>query len=142
MILDTLLRWIGVFIAFVVSASVAVMVLFMLVSTWAGGVLREMAPGDPVIDAGAEIIGGALAFIALFPALTSLPALLAVIAGEILGIRSWIYYVLAGGASLAVIPFMAGQPEAGPPAAAYTTLFAAAGFAGGFVYWLLAGRRA
>lgn len=142
MILDTILRWIGIFIAFVVSAAISVMVLFMLVSTWAGSVLREMAPGDPVIDAGAELIGGALAFIAVFPALTSLPGFIAVVAGELLHIRSWIYYVLAGGAALAVIPFMAGGADAGPPAAAYTSLFAAAGFAGGFVYWLLAGRRA
>ena len=55
------------------------------------------------------------------------------------------YYLLAGGASLAVIPILA-APEtvdlAKVLASPYMTIFAAAGFAGGFVYWLLACSRA
>jgi predicted cobalt transporter CbtA len=79
------------------------------------------------------------------PALTILPALAAVIAGEVLRIRTWMYYVLAGGVSLVAIPLLA-SPRAeniqSLPASPYMSIFAAAGFVGGFVYWLLAGARA
>jgi hypothetical protein len=53
--------------------------------------------------------------------------------------------VLAGGASLAVIPILGAPASADLAAIAGShvmTVFAAAGFAGGFVYWLLAGARA
>jgi hypothetical protein len=53
--------------------------------------------------------------------------------------------VLAGGASLAAIPLLAGLNANGAPdapAGEYMTIFATAGFAGGFIYWLLAGVRA
>jgi hypothetical protein len=73
------------------------------------------------------------------------PAIAAAVVGEILRIRSWIYYVLAGGASLAVIPLLVTPSSADLPAVAtsqYMTIFVAAGFAGGFIYWLLAGARA
>ena len=76
------------------------------------------------------------------PALTALPALVAVVAGEVLRLRSWMYYVLAGGAALAVVPLLAAPQGADLTAIAaspYMTIFAAAGFAGGFIYWLLAG---
>jgi len=65
--------------------------------------------------------------------------------GEILRIRSWIYYVLAGGVSLAAIPLLVTPASADLPAVAtsqYMTIFVAAGFVGGFIYWLFAGRRA
>ena len=55
------------------------------------------------------------------------------------------YYVLAGGASLAAVPAPVGAETSDLPAilaSQYMTIFAAAGFAGGFVYWLLAGARA
>ncbi|HEV3241985.1 MAG TPA: hypothetical protein VGY14_01840 [Methyloceanibacter sp.] len=46
---------------------------------------------------------------------------------------------------MAAIPVLASLPaDRAPalPAGQYVTIFAAAGFVGGFVYWLLAGRRA
>jgi hypothetical protein len=55
------------------------------------------------------------------------------------------YYVLAGGAAMAAIPILAsprGDQLPAIPAGQYMTIFAAAGFVGGFVYWLLAGRNA
>ena len=79
------------------------------------------------------------------PSLTVLPAAIAAIMGEALRIRSWMYYVLAGGAALTAIPLLASPPtDSLPalPAGQYMTIFAAAGFVGGFVYWLLAGRGA
>jgi hypothetical protein len=51
------------------------------------------------------------------------------------------YYVLAGGVALAAIPVLA-PTEPSLPTGEYMTIFAAAGFVGGFVYWLLAGRNA
>jgi hypothetical protein len=55
------------------------------------------------------------------------------------------YYVLAGGASLAAVPLLVnreGSDFAVVAASQYMAIFLAAGFAGGFVYWLLAGRNA
>jgi hypothetical protein len=79
------------------------------------------------------------------PALTSLPALVAAVAGEVLKVRSWMYYVLAGGVSLAAIPLLVGARNSDVEAVAssqYMAILVTAGFAGGFVYWLLAGRNA
>jgi hypothetical protein len=77
--------------------------------------------------------------------LTIVPALALVIIGEVARIRSWLYYVAGGGLALAAIPLLGGisQTEAFViPAATVWQVFATAGFAGGFVYWLLAGRNA
>ena len=63
------------------------------------------------------------------------------------------YYVLAGGAALLAVPLLARAPgdlvvapaelsTVALPSGQYMTIFAAAGFVGGFVYWLLAGRNA
>lgn len=81
----------------------------------------------------------------LLAGLSILPALAVVIVGEVARIRSWLYYVIGGGAALAVMPLLAnvGQPAAELPAtAALWQVLATAGFAGGFVYWLVAGRNA
>jgi hypothetical protein len=145
MILKTALRAVWVVCAFIIAAGVALAVLFALGANWAGDALRAAAPGDPVVKGGAPILGAVLFAQTVGPALTALPALVAVIAGEALKIRSWMYYVLAGGAALASIPIIAAPQTADLPAILAShamTLFAAAGFAGGFVYWLLAGARA
>ena len=112
---------------------------------WTGDALRAAAPNDPLLRDGAPIFGMVLFAGTVAPALNALPALIGVVAGEVLRIRSWMYYVLAGGASLAAIPILAAPDSADLPriiASPYMTIFAAAGFAGGFVYWLLAGARA
>jgi hypothetical protein len=60
-------------------------------------------------------------------------------------VRSWLYYVLAGGLSLAATPILAAPEtaELSSILASHTmTIFATAGFAGGLLYWLLAGARA
>jgi hypothetical protein len=77
--------------------------------------------------------------------LTVLPALLLVIVGEVARIRSALYYVIGAGVALAAMPLVLrmGQSEpAGLLSAVALQVFATAGFAGGFVYWLIAGRRA
>ena len=75
-----------------------------------------------------------------------LPALLLAIVGEIARVRSALYYVAAGGISLALLPLVTrlGMDHgsiADVPTQAWTVL-ATAGFAGGLVYWLIAGRTA
>lgn len=77
--------------------------------------------------------------------LTLLPALAVVIIGEVARIRSSVYYIVGGGVALAAIPLIARIGDAQGlvlPAAAVWQVLATAGFAGGFVYWLLAGRQA
>ena len=141
------MRALLVVVAFCVAALVALAVLFALGALWVGDELRAAAPPqDPLFSHGGATVFGIVLFAAIVaPALTALPALLAVVAGEVLRLRTWIYYVLAGGASLAAIPLLAGPPDevlSSIPAGEYMTIFATAGFAGGFIYWLLAGARA
>lgn len=74
---------------------------------------------------------------------TIIPALIVILIGEIARIRSILYYVLGGGLSLVAIPLLAGYADASgfsAPDAVVWQVFATAGFAGGFIYWLLAGR--
>ena len=80
----------------------------------------------------------------LFSKYTLAPVLLLVIAGEVARIRSVIYYVLGAGAALAAVPLLASYGADGGLAATAVAwqVFATAGFAGGMVYWLVAGRGA
>jgi len=131
--------------AFCIAALVALAVLFALGAIWVGDELRAAAPNDPLLERGAPIFGVVLFAGTVGPALTALPALIAVVAGEVLKLRSWMYYVLAGGAALAAIPILAAPQSAELAevmASHAMTVFATAGFTGGFVYWLLAGARA
>ena len=119
--------------------------LFGLGAIWAGDELNAAAPHDSVMQQAAPVFGMVLFASTVAPALNALPALIAVVAGEVLRISSWMYYVLAGGAALAVMPLLAAPEGADLPAiigSPYMTIFVAAGFAGGFIYWLLAGSRA
>ena len=145
MIVRTIFRMLWVVVAFCLAVAVALAVLFALGAMWTGDALRAAAPNDPLLRDGAPIFGMVLFAGTVTPALNALPALIGVVAGEVLRIRSWMYYVLVGGASLAAIPILAAPDPADLPriiASPYMTIFAAAGFAGGFVYWLLAGARA
>ena len=145
MISRIIFRAILVVVAFFVAVAVSLAVLFALGAIWAGNELSAAAPQGSVMHQAAPIFGVVLFAGTVAPALNVLPGLLAAVAGEVLRIRSWMYYVLAGGASLAVIPILAAPETVDLPkvlASPYMTIFAAAGFAGGFVYWLLAGSRA
>lgn len=146
MILDTIFRWLWLAVAFCFSAFVAIVILFALGSVWMGEAVREAAArsGDPVIWQASGVLGALFFTAAVLPAMTALPGFILAVTGEIFRIRSALYYTIAGGVSIAAIPFLAAPPDAAetPPAADYMVLFAAAGFAGGFTYWLLAGRKA
>ena len=146
MILNTLFRGIWVVTAFCLAALVALAVLFALGGLWVGDELRIAAPHEPMLHHGAAPVFGVVLFAStVAPALTCLPGLIAVVAGEVLRVRSWMYYVLAGGASFAAVPLLVGAHNDDLQAVAssqYLTIFLAAGFAGGFIYWLFAGARA
>ena len=145
MIVRTFFRILWVLTAFIIAAAAALAVLFALGAIWVGDELRAAVPDDPLLEQGAPIFGVVLFAGTVGPALTALPGVIAAVVGEVLKIRSWMYYVPAGGAALAVIPILA-APQTAELAEVVgshaMTVFAAAGFAGGFVYWLLAGARA
>ena len=83
--------------------------------------------------------------IMLFSTFTIVPAILLVVVGEVARIRSSLYYILGGGAVLAAWPFLSRMGAAAQDLSqlgVVWTVFATAGFTGGFIYWLIAGRRA
>ncbi|MDX2202618.1 MAG: hypothetical protein NW223_07705 [Hyphomicrobiaceae bacterium] len=101
------------------------------------------ASEDAVINAALDIVNLA---VGLASVQTLLPPLLLVIVGEVARLRSALYYVVGGGIAIAIIPLIASLAmplvaTAGLNPVVWQVL-ATAGFAGGFVYWLLAGRTA
>lgn len=140
--LRTVGRLIWVPIAFLLSALVS---LFVIVSLGQERIVHAMAgrgPDQSTVDAGFELLGVVVQF---FSGYTLLPAILLVLIGEVARLRSALYYVIGGGATLAAVPLLTRLHQ---PASALGVaeviwqVLATAGFAGGFVYWLLAGRKA
>ena len=140
MVLKTIGRLIWIPIAFLIAAVAAMFVLVTLGLETITHAVHNLDEVDTVSAAydvawqGAIIASGA----------TLIPALVVVIVGEVARIRSWLYYMVGGGVALAVIPLLA-RVDPGTMTYALPALwhvFATAGFAGGLVYWLLAGRNA
>lgn len=129
-------------IAFVLAAVATLFVVFSLGQERVVQAISTRGPDEVPLGAILDIVGMALRFATVH---TLVPALLLVIVGEAARIRSVVYYIVGGGVALAVVPLLAriGQPmtvlELSP---AVWQVLATAGFAGGFVYWLLAGRTA
>lgn len=137
-------RLLWVAFSFLFSATVAVVILFAVGALWLGNEFAAEVE-DPAMMIPAHFFGAIFFAGAVGPALTMLPGIAAVLIGEVLRLRSWLYYVAAGGAALAIIPWLAGRHStdvATLPSADYMTIFASAGFAAGLVYWFLAGRNA
>jgi hypothetical protein len=101
---------------------------------------------NPIGDGGAETIFAMMnQGLMLLAGVTLIPALLIIIIGEIARIRSAAYYIVGGGIALAAIPFLARVGQSGSlvlPEQTIWQVFATAGFIGGFVYWVIAGRNA
>ncbi len=142
MVARTFGRLIVVPLAFLLGAAAAALVLVVI------GMERvTQAAHGREADFGAwrhlfEIVAGTYG---LASVMTLAPAVLLVIAGEVARIRSCTYYVLGGGIALAALPLLARSGSLGEGIAAVGQVwqvFATAGFAGGLVYWMLAGRRA
>jgi hypothetical protein len=147
---QVLVRFLAVAFGFVCAALTGAITLFAVGGHWvAEEINRQMERSHPgqYDDFGmfGEVAGNILFALAVVPSLTLLPALGAIIAGEVMKIRSVLYYVAAGGAAAAVMPLTiqpVGNEAIHAPAAQYLAIMATAGFAAGLVYWLIAGRRA
>jgi hypothetical protein len=140
MVMRAIGRLIWVPIAFLIAAATAMFVLFTLGLETLTHAVHNF-DGDETVSAVFDVAWqGSL----ILSAATIIPALLVVVIGEVARIRSWLYYLIGGGAALAAIPLIA---RIDPGTMTYSLpalwhVFATAGFAGGFVYWLLAGRNA
>lgn len=129
-------------IAFVLAALVTGFVIVSLGQERIVQSVTGRGPDEVTIGAGFDLLR--LAY-ALASVQTLVPALLMVIIGEVARIRGALYYVAGGGAALAVVPLLTrlGQPTSVLDLSPVVwQVLATAGFAGGFVYWLLAGRNA
>jgi hypothetical protein len=135
----TIGRLILVPLAFLIAAGVAGFVLFTLG-------LEKITHALHGTDVGAETFAYAFDMGTLIlSGLTIIPALAVVIVGEVARIRSWLYYMIGGGLALAALPLLGQLNDASLaalPDAAVWQVLATAGFVGGLVYWLIAGRNA
>lgn len=137
----TIARLIWVPFAFLLAAALALLVLVTLglerlTQETAGRWQNEDAVTrfSELVSQGSLMVSGA----------SLLPALAVIIVGEVARIRSALYYVVGGGLALVSVPLLAryGATASELPPAPVWQVMATAGFAGGFAYWLLAGRRA
>ncbi len=137
-------RMILIPVALLFAAAAAIFVLFTLGLERITVALHQRAEVDEdMVQAMFDLMNQGLL---LTTGLTVIPVLLVVFVGEIARIRSVIYYVVGGGLALAAVPLVARYGQGGSampdPDQLVWQVFATAGFAGGFVYWLLAGRNA
>src|SRR5262245_11614659 len=129
-------------IAFVVAGMATLLVVFSLGQERVVQAISARSQAEVPVDAIVDVLVLGLTFVSVH---ALVPALLLVIVGEVARIRSAVYYIVGGGVALAVVPLLTriGQPatvlELSP---VVWQVLATAGFAGGFVYWLLAGRNA
>lgn len=147
MIWPAIRRILAVAFGFVVATLAGALTLFVLGARWAAQEATAYTP--ETADEMSRFLNEGLGVIAFFftvaPVLTLLPAVAAAVLGEVARVRSLLYYVMAGGAAAALMPLIAAQSQAvegGGYSAPYFTIIATAGFAAGFIYWLLAGRNA
>lgn len=141
MILSVLARIILVPVAFLIAAGIAGAVAVFLGLQKITVAMAGKEGGAETLEAYWELaMQGGL----MLAGLSILPALLVVVVGEVARVRSWLYYMIGGGLALGLLPLaaMAGAPDQPMPPAALWQVLATAGFAGGLVYWLLAGRNA
>ncbi len=136
---------------FALAVAMAVVVLFTLGTLWVADATATPAGDDieRLFNHLSQAYGTLLFIASVAPTLTILPGLIVAVAGELGHIRALLYYVTAGGLAVASLPLMsAGLTPVDPSAASllptptYLAIFATAGFAAGFTYWLIAGRTA
>lgn len=105
-----------------------------------GGI--RLAGEDLVFAAGGFLFS--VPFVALFAGYFAMvPAVVAIALAEVLGLRSWLYFALAGGAAGLVVAWLAGLDAAGeglPGPASTAAVLCASGIVGGLCYWAVAGR--
>jgi hypothetical protein len=129
-------------IAFLLAAAATLFVVLTLGQERVVQALSVRSSDEVPVDAMMDLVGLAMRFASVH---TLVPALLVIIVGEVARIRSALYYIIGGGVALAIVPLITriGQPltalELSPTV---WQVLAVSGFAGGLVYWLLAGRNA
>ncbi len=138
----TLGRLIMVPFGFLLGLAAALTLLF-----WLGFERATLAMhgGDVDLTRAGDLVGLFQGVLGLASVATIVPALLVVVVGEVARIRSATYYVLGGGVALAALPLLARVGTLGKDLSQIGLnwqVFATAGFTGGLVYWLVAGRRA
>jgi hypothetical protein len=138
----TIGRLILIPIAFLLSAAAAIAVAVTLGLEKITHAMHGTPEGIETLDAYTNLLFKGWDLLA---GLSILPALAFIIVGEVAKIRSWLYYMIGGGLALASVPLLARfgdvSTATAPPAVLWQVL-ATAGFVGGLVYWLIAGRRA
>jgi uncharacterized membrane protein (DUF485 family) len=138
-------RFFVIAIAFFLALAIALTVLMALGSYWMGEELREGQDmsGDwgQIVSILSMLMGGASFLVVTTPILSVLPAIVLIIIGEVAQLRSFYYYVIGGGLAMVTLPFLA-TPAGTAFNPQMMSVFATAGFAGGLLYWLLAGRNA
>jgi hypothetical protein len=144
LILHAIGRLILVPLGFILAIVTAIAILLTLGLEITTQTLARQATDADKIDV---LIDMGFSLVRVFAAASILPALLVVIVGEVARIRSVLYYVLGGGLALAMFPVLARIGTALPDSSGSVPLRAwavlsTAGFAGGLVYWIVAGRRA
>ncbi|MDX2265005.1 MAG: hypothetical protein NW215_08545 [Hyphomicrobiales bacterium] len=133
-------RVFSVIFGVIFGALTALVVLFWVGGPfWAQRVEREFA-GEMSPDAFAEIYDQMSYALISAPAAVLAPCIVAVVIGEALNIRSVLYYVAAGGVTAAMAPLAVSGAK--DQSGQYLAIVATAGFAAGFIYWLIAGRKA
>ena len=128
-------RILVVAIALLMAVATSGCVAFRIGLEWMTVTQRGQDPFTGAIDTVFQFLMAifALQSLAFIPLLAALGV---VITGEVARIRSVLFYVGGGGLAAAAIPLLI------KGSALNWQIFATAGFAGGAVYWLIAGRRA
>jgi len=130
-----------------VLAVLAAAAVFMILGyeQFAEATAIPMDDPNDFIDGWMNMAGDAKIMAAYFTGATILPAIILIIIGEVAKIRSSIYYVVGAGLAMAAMPFLYDlsiNSEISDTARNVLPMFATAGFAGGLMYWLVAGRTA
>jgi hypothetical protein len=130
-------RLVTVFFGLILAMVGGALVLIALNSYWAARVYESTL--SHYYDEGIGAIDFSFMVAPLF---TLVSAAVAAVVGEIAHIRSALYYIVTGGMAAVVIPFIMAAPVQQTTYAPYFSLIATAGFAGGLIYWVFAGRSA
>ncbi|MGI9405855.1 MAG: hypothetical protein ACR2O4_05750 [Hyphomicrobiaceae bacterium] len=133
-------------IAFVLAALAAFAVIMLLgYEQIAEASAVGTDDAETMIEGWINMFGEARILWTYLSAATILPGIVLVLVGEAASIRSAVFYVLGAGIALAAMPVIHDLSTANQISGTVMDVwpkFATAGFAGGLVYWLLAGRTA
>lgn len=143
-------RLIGRLFVVVIGFFLAAIACFMLLTYLGGQMISNEMASTPEFQGGLpeqvmDVFGAFAFMLAIYPATTILPAIVAIVAGEVGRIRSILYYLVAGGAASLAIPLLyvaTNAADVDMPTQSLLMVFATAGFGAGLVYWLIAGRTA